>query len=337
MENPDKEHPNSPILEAMLLTGDNNAKEHTQVLEHILIQASESKDTQESLMEAQLILADKNTQDIIQAIKDIPKTEIPESREFPEIKMPEFPKEIKVSNQINTKNLEEKISAVEKAILLREDKEVDLAPVVKLLREIRDKEDFGASEISIPDLSGKIDELITVIKNGQIIEVNQETNETDYTEQFDTLIKEVKKMGKVGFGGMNVTGSGSVEIQNRAKEQINPATSEKQDTANSHLADIVTNTTNPSLGTSTARIGKVDMRFEDTEAIDAFGRLRVSKASGIFESQFIYNLLPLLYEPITNGTGATVTHDATNRVALMTFASTPTGGKAFMQSYSYLH
>jgi hypothetical protein len=41
-------------------------------------------------------------------------------------------------------------------------------------------------------------------------------------------------------------------------------------------------------------------------------------------------------EQITSGSGATVTHDATNRQALMTFSSTPTGGSAFMQSFEYL-
>jgi hypothetical protein len=41
-------------------------------------------------------------------------------------------------------------------------------------------------------------------------------------------------------------------------------------------------------------------------------------------------------EQIVTGTGASITHDGTNRCALMTFASTPTGGKVYMQSYEYL-
>ena len=79
----------------------------------------------------------------------------------------------------------------------------------------------------------------------------------------------------------------------------------------------------------------VDISFRDGEHIDAFGRLRVSNPTLIFESLFIYNLLPLLYEQLTTGTGAAVSFDTTNRHAVMTFASTPTGGKAAMQSYSY--
>lgn len=68
---------------------------------------------------------------------------------------------------------------------------------------------------------------------------------------------------------------------------------------------------------------------------DSFGRVRVSSPNSLFDAQLTYDLQPLLFEQITNGTGATVTHDATNRMALMTFSSTPTGGKAIMQSYEH--
>lgn len=68
--------------------------------------------------------------------------------------------------------------------------------------------------------------------------------------------------------------------------------------------------------------------------LDSFGRLRVSSPTGLFDSQFTYSLQPLIFEQITAQTGATIAHDATNRNALMTFASTPTGGKAIMQTFS---
>lgn len=68
---------------------------------------------------------------------------------------------------------------------------------------------------------------------------------------------------------------------------------------------------------------------------DSFSRARVSEPLGLFDAQFTYDLQPLLFEQVASGTGATVTHDATNRCALMTFASTPTGGQSFMQSYQY--
>lgn len=73
----------------------------------------------------------------------------------------------------------------------------------------------------------------------------------------------------------------------------------------------------------------------DAASGDAFGRLRVSSPNSLFDSQLTYDLQPLLFEQVTNGSGATVTHDATNRMALMTFSSTPTGGKAFMQTYEH--
>lgn len=79
-----------------------------------------------------------------------------------------------------------------------------------------------------------------------------------------------------------------------------------------------------------------EISLRDTANIDAFSRLRVSQPNAVFDAQFTYNLAPLVYEPITNGSGATVTHDSTNRMALMAFSSTGTGGKAYMQSFEHV-
>ena len=76
--------------------------------------------------------------------------------------------------------------------------------------------------------------------------------------------------------------------------------------------------------------------IKDSANLDAFSRLRVSSPLVLHNSQLTYDLAPIIYEQITNGTGATVTYDSTNRYGLMTFSSTPTGGKAYMQSYEYL-
>ena len=76
--------------------------------------------------------------------------------------------------------------------------------------------------------------------------------------------------------------------------------------------------------------------IKDSANLDAFSRLRVSNPLILHNSQFTYDLAPIIYEQITNGTGATVTYDSTNRYALMTFSSTATGGKAYMQTYEYL-
>lgn len=73
----------------------------------------------------------------------------------------------------------------------------------------------------------------------------------------------------------------------------------------------------------------------DNGNLDSFGRLRVSNPTGVFDCQLTYGLQPILMEPITAESGATITHDATNRNALMTFSSTPTGGKAYMQTFQH--
>jgi hypothetical protein len=76
--------------------------------------------------------------------------------------------------------------------------------------------------------------------------------------------------------------------------------------------------------------------IKDSANLDAFSRLRVSNPLILHNSQFTYDLAPLIMEQITSGSGSTVTYDSTNRCALMTFSSTPTGGKSYMQSYEYL-
>lgn len=75
--------------------------------------------------------------------------------------------------------------------------------------------------------------------------------------------------------------------------------------------------------------------IKDGANLDSFSRLRVSSSNYVFDGQFTYDLAPLLYEPITAESGATITHDATNRCALMTFSSTPTGGKAYLQTFEH--
>jgi hypothetical protein len=86
----------------------------------------------------------------------------------------------------------------------------------------------------------------------------------------------------------------------------------------------------------TANTINAEVSYNDSANLDAFSRLRISNPLTLFASQFTYNLNPLLFEQITNGSGATISHNSTNRDALMTFSSTPTGGKAYMQSFEYL-
>lgn len=73
----------------------------------------------------------------------------------------------------------------------------------------------------------------------------------------------------------------------------------------------------------------------DQGLLDAFSNQRTAGPTFVADGQFTYDLQPFLYAAETNGSGATVTHDATDRCALMTFSATPTGGEAYMQSYDY--
>lgn len=80
-------------------------------------------------------------------------------------------------------------------------------------------------------------------------------------------------------------------------------------------------------------LSKVSIR--DSANLDAFGRLRVSNPTPLHDAQFTYNIQPYRFEALTNGAGAAVAHDATNRCALMTLSSTPSGGYAYMQTYEF--
>jgi hypothetical protein len=79
--------------------------------------------------------------------------------------------------------------------------------------------------------------------------------------------------------------------------------------------------------------------YRDSANLDAFSRLRVSTPQGLFDGQFTYNLLPLQFEPIMANGGAgvgTITHDPTDRCALMTFTGAGSGAMARLQSYEYV-
>ena len=78
---------------------------------------------------------------------------------------------------------------------------------------------------------------------------------------------------------------------------------------------------------------KTETLFSDSPNIDTFGNLRVSTPTAVFDNQMTYDLSPLVYEQITSGTGATITHDATNRMAVMSFSSSPILSKSYMQTY----
>ena len=79
-----------------------------------------------------------------------------------------------------------------------------------------------------------------------------------------------------------------------------------------------------------------EVTIKDSANLDAFSRLRVSNPLILHNSHFTYDLAPIIMEQITSGSNATIAYNTTNRCANMTFSATPTGGKAYMQSYEYL-
>ncbi|MFW6219678.1 MAG: hypothetical protein ACOCZ5_00035 [bacterium] len=78
-----------------------------------------------------------------------------------------------------------------------------------------------------------------------------------------------------------------------------------------------------------------DMTLRDSPSLDSFGRLRTSTAHSLLDSQLTYDLQPLLWNQIISGSGAEITHDSTNRMAVLSFDSTPTGGESIMQTFEY--
>lgn len=79
--------------------------------------------------------------------------------------------------------------------------------------------------------------------------------------------------------------------------------------------------------------------ISDGANLDAFSRLRVSTPTYVFDAQFTYDLQPQIYEDVSTDGGAgtaTITHDSTNRCALMTFTGAGSGASAYLQTYEYL-
>lgn len=98
--------------------------------------------------------------------------------------------------------------------------------------------------------------------------------------------------------------------------------------------DTFDNTFDPVTGTvitSTTEITS-NIKAADSPSIDAFSRWRVSSPNYVFDASFQYDLQPLLFDQTVTGTGATITHDATNRDAHFAFSGTSTG-QALMQTF----
>ncbi len=73
--------------------------------------------------------------------------------------------------------------------------------------------------------------------------------------------------------------------------------------------------------------------YKDSRNIDAFGRLRVSNPTTIWDSQFEYTAHPLFYDQTTANNG-TISHNAPHSSVDLN-AATDSGSKAILQSFEY--
>jgi len=142
--------------------------------------------------------------------------------------------------------------------------------------------------------------------------------------------------GTITFVGVSITSIEQIKpIVNGTRQTVifNPAESGKFGVLSNNVLTLDFNTTSYS-NSDKLYICVNNLKKQDFNK-DAFGRTRVSEQNPLLDAQFTYGLQPLVFEQIATGTGATVTHDATNRCALMTFASTGANGNAMMQSFNF--
>ena len=83
-----------------------------------------------------------------------------------------------------------------------------------------------------------------------------------------------------------------------------------------------------------SHIQNVSIRTQDSEALDAFGRFRVSQPFNVFDMQFTYGLEPLFFEEIKTGTGD-VTHVANSSAVRLTTGGTGDANGVKFQTGEY--
>lgn len=90
------------------------------------------------------------------------------------------------------------------------------------------------------------------------------------------------------------------------------------------------------LGTCHAsHIQNVNIKTQDAESLDAFGRFRVSQPFNVFDMQFTYGLEPLFFQEVATG-GGDVTHVASSSAARLTTGGTTSGDGVIFQTKEYL-
>ncbi len=83
-----------------------------------------------------------------------------------------------------------------------------------------------------------------------------------------------------------------------------------------------------------SHIQNVNIKTQDSNALDAFGRFRVSQPFNTFDMQFTYGLESLFFEEIITG-GGDVTHIANSSAARLTTGGTTSGDGVKFQTSEY--
>lgn len=83
-----------------------------------------------------------------------------------------------------------------------------------------------------------------------------------------------------------------------------------------------------------SHIQNVNIGTQDSNALDAFGRFRVSQPFNVFDMQFTYDLEPLFFEETNTGSGD-VTHIANSSAARLTTGGTTSGDGTKFQTEEY--
>ena len=233
---------------------------------------------------------------IVEAIRNIPQTVVPETDLTP---------------------VTEALKCVEDAIYATEKDEQDMTPMLDALMAVRkvieDKEYPEAQDIT--DELDAIARKIPTVDMSEVVALLREiaTRETPIVEappfRFNKDGRLEVEVDRIGGGG---SGGGAVDVSGN---RINPATAEKQDVTNSIL------TTGASIQAS------------DSFSIDAFGRWRVSQPYTIFDSKQLYDSQPLFWDDqATSGTGTTTAHNP-NEAATTIGVGASTAGTRVRQTF----
>jgi hypothetical protein len=97
---------------------------------------------------------------------------------------------------------------------------------------------------------------------------------------------------------------------------------------------VVDTITNPVTITGITNPAKIT--YSDSANLDAFGRLRVSEPTGLFDEQCQYNAASLRMESVITGAGVAAAFNANTRLVALQVNTGGAGGSSLIQSFQYI-